>query len=509
MLPQLTLHWRWTLASLVLAWVMALGIVRIDLSRQRELFETDARIAHRLLSQRAVQHDAILATLALLQTADASAPERRLTALYPQVLQVLRRDGAARWPDPALQAAESQSRRERRAVLAQSELAQGRFTLLQAADPSSFALHLEVAAMVPWADWPMARDGPVRVVLDHAGQHVVLQAGAPGSDALFAGWLTFNFSKHLAADSQPFDLRLSRSLSWQALPWLLVLGAWVMLGAAMAVLFAWQHQRAARRRAEELLRLGQVGRLNALGELAAGMAHELNQPLTAILANTQAAQRLLDDDPPDLALARQAMARSVAQARRAADVVQRLRRLVQRTGEGTPSPPLVLADAVKHVLDLLSPECKRLGVQTQLHETTPGLLVQAEPVALEQIVHNLVQNALQALQTSTNGPRAMDLRIDVDLDVDTIGRVVLRVRDNGSGLSPEALQRAFEPFFTTRDEGLGLGLSLCETLAVGMGGSLAARNQPSGGAEFTLTLPRSGAEPTAPTAARPITRPLS
>jgi C4-dicarboxylate-specific signal transduction histidine kinase len=85
-------------------------------------------------------------------------------------------------------------------------------------------------------------------------------------------------------------------------------------------------QRAERSRAEELLRLGQVARLNTLGELAAGMAHELNQPLTAVLASTQAARRLLDDDPPELDTARQAMAQAVEQARRASDVVGRLRR---------------------------------------------------------------------------------------------------------------------------------------------------------------------------------------
>ena len=116
----------------------------------------------------------------------------------------------------------------------------------------------------------------------------------------------------------------------------------LVVAAVLTVLRHGLRQRAARSRAEELLRLGQVARLNTLGELAAGMAHELNQPLTAVLANTQAARRLLDDDPPELATARSAMAQAVEQARRAADVVGRLRRVVERpdaTGQTQGSEP--------------------------------------------------------------------------------------------------------------------------------------------------------------------------
>ena len=101
--------------------------------------------------------------------------------------------------------------------------------------------------------------------------------------------------KRLASDSQPFTLVVTRTLQVGELPWWRLLLWCVAAAAAVAGLAAWQRQRDSARRARELLRLGQVGRLNALGELAAGMAHELNQPLTAVLASTQAAQRLLDD----------------------------------------------------------------------------------------------------------------------------------------------------------------------------------------------------------------------
>lgn len=469
-------------AGIGLAALGAAFIAQRDLADRRAAFETDARIAHRLLSQRAVQHDAILATLALLQPGGGAeaAPEQRLPALYPQVQRVLRRDRGANWAEPALAAGEAASRQAGRAALAAPDLAQGRYTLVLAAEPASFALRLDLDALVPAAEWPLQRDGAVRVVLAQGGQQRVW---APGRLA-GAGW-RFDFSKHLASDSQPFELQLAQRVGWAALPWG-PMAAWAAAVAlALAAGSAWQRQRSERRRAQELLRLGQVGRLNALGELAAGMAHELNQPLTAVLANTQAAARLLADEPADLDTARGAMTQAVQQARRAAEVLGRLRRSVERPGVGAKAQPLRLEPALRQALDLLQPECRRLGVAPQLTCEPPGLAVLAEPVALEQIVHNLLTNALLALAEVPVAERRLELQAGV------LGAgVVLAVRDSGPGIAPEALPRLFEPFFSTRDGGLGLGLSLCETLAAGLGGSLTAHHAATRGAEFRLTLPR-------------------
>lgn len=475
----------WIAAGLVASLLGAVVLARLQLAQLRDAFETDARIAHRLLSQRVVQHDAVLATLALLQPgAEASAPEQRLSALYPQILGVQRRDRDATWVDARLAAAETLSRAVRRPVLAHVDLARGRYQLVLAAEPTSFALQMDLRATVPWSEWPMAPDtSPVRVTLEHDSQSFVVQPGRIGA----GGW-RFDFHKHLAADSQPFDVVAIRQVGWAELPWgwmaawtLAVAG--LLAGAGVLV-----RQREERRRAEELLRLGQVARLNTMGELAAGMAHELNQPLTALLANTQAAGRLLADDPPDLPTARDAMAQAVQQARRAADVVGRLRRAVQRPDTAAQAQSVVLQDAVRNALHLLAPELQRRQVASQVDAPDGPVAVLAEPVALEQIIHNLLMNALQALEQVSAPERQLLLTLTT-----SASHGVLTVADTGPGMAPEVLPRVFEPFFTTRTGGLGLGLSLCETLAGGMGGQLTAAHHTPRGAAFRLSLPLASA----------------
>ncbi|MDO9436250.1 ATP-binding protein [Hydrogenophaga sp.] len=479
------LRW-WIVGGLFLALAGAAWLARQSLDEQRAQFDTDARIVHRLLSQQVVQHDAILATLALLQPlphdAPGASPEQRLPALYPHILSVQRRDPGKTWADPQLARAEAASHVQRRAALGATDLPQGRYQLVLAAIPASYALNLDMRAMVPWAEWPMEpQNSPVRVVLEQAGERFVIQ---PGAQASRMGW-HWEARKPLASESQSFDVVNTLTVGVAQLPWLPMLVWGAAVAGLLTVLRHLQRQRAERRRAEELLRLGQVARLNTLGELAAGMAHELNQPLTAVLANTQAAQRLLDDDPPELATARGAMAKAVAQARRAAEVVGRLRRAVERPDTTGSLQPVNLNEAVKHALYLLEPEVQRRGVAPTL-DGADAVTVQADAVALDQIVHNLIFNALQALEHVPAGQRALTLSLRRH-----DGRGELQVADSGPGIAPDVLPRLFEPFFSTREGGLGLGLSLCETLANDMGGSLGAANRALGGAVFTLQLPLS------------------
>ena len=481
----LKVHGPRLLVWLALSVIGGVLLARYELAQWREAFETDARISHRLLSQRVVQHEAVLSTLALLQPTSppgsADPAEQRLPSVYPQILSVQRRDPASHWPSTTLEQAEQASRQSHAAALANLDFtsARGRYQLVLAAQPVSYALLIDVYGTVPWSDWPMpVQSSPVRVTLEHAGQVFVVQPGhITGS-----GW-RFEFRKHLASASQPFEVVAIRQVGWPELPWgAMVLWA-LMVAAALAVWSAWQRQRSARRRAEELLRVGQVARLNTLGELAAGMAHELNQPLTAILANTQAARRLLQDDPPELTTALQAMDQAAAQARRAAEVLGRLRRAVEQPSPAPTGQTVDLAQAVRNALDLLEPECKLRAVVPSVR-LAQSVQVLAERVALEQIVHNLLTNALQALDLVPASQRQLNIDIAVNQ-----GMGVLRVADTGPGIAPETLPHVFEPFFTTREGGLGLGLSLCETLATGMGGQLCAQANAPRGAVFVLTLP--------------------
>ena len=487
------MHRRWLhrfglhLSWLGLTMVGALVIVRVDIAQRREAFQTEARVAHRLLSQRAAQHDAVLATLVLLSPAidRRHRPEQHLSSVQPQVVSVQRRDPGQTWSDPEVQSAEARSAAAGRAELARVDVHGRQFTVVRSGEDASFALLIDARRMVPWDEWPIQQDGPVRVVLDHGGKSLVLQAGEAAADRPQGLTEGFVFGKRLATPSQPFELQLRRATGPAQWPWPWLL-LWTLLSAlAVAALHAWRQARRTRRRAEEWVRVGQVTRLNAMGELAAGVAHELNQPLTAVMANAQAARRMLDDEPPELDAARKAMAQATAQARRAADVVARLRRLVEAPHTAQPARAVQLDRLARRVLDLFEPQLHGLDADAAVEG--PALWVEADPVALEQVVHNLVANALHALETVPQRQRRLRLHLAVE---QAMG--VLTVRDSGPGVPPDALPRLFEPFFTTRSGGLGLGLSLCETLVGAMHGTLSVRNVEPQGAEFRLALPLAG-----------------
>lgn len=486
---MLTRNLRWTLVWLLATAGLGLLIVRFDIAARREAFQAEARTAHRLLSQRAAQHDAILATLVLLDPAFAGDhPSARLPALYPQVLQVWRRDANGQWPGPSLASAEALSRASARPALAAVDAAAGYYDLVLAGSPASFALRIELARWVPWADWPFEREGAVKAELADGVQRLTLQAGR---DA--AGWRAgvtpgFVFEQALDTPSQPFVLHVQRATGPADWPWARLVTLAAVLAALAASAAALQRQRQRRRRAEQLLRLARTSRLNALGELAAGVAHELNQPLTAVMASTQAARRMLDDDPLPQATLQEALTQARDQARRAAEVVARLRRLVERPGGAAAVQPVVLGDAVRSALALLQPELRRLALRPRIDDA--GATVAADPVALEQILHNLLNDALQAMDAVPAAQRRLRLRIDTEPGS---GRGVLRLSDGGPGLATEVLEHLFEPFLSTRPGGLGLGLSLCATLADAMGGALSAQNGPAGGAEFRLELPLAAA----------------
>ena len=486
MMLRLQRHAPWIAAWIVASALGGLLIGQLEISRLEEAFENDVRGAYRLLNHRAGQHDALLSTLALLRSGnDPSRPEQRLQSVYPQVVSVLHRSTEAVWPQAHLVAAESESRKLGRPVLTEPAMSKGRYQLVMGADPTSYAVQIDVRGMVPWSEWPMAADAsPVRLTLDHAGQSFVLQPGHT-NPANQSGW-NFGFTQQLTSASQPFDMVAQRHVGWGELPWS-QMASWsllvaILLLAARALL----RQRTDGQRAHELLRLGQVARLNTLGELAAGMANDLNQPVAEMLTNTRIANRVLNEDPPDMLTGQLAVKDALRHAQRVSDVINRLRFVVSQPNKAARIEDVDLPALARRALHVLEPELRRHGIGARIELGGPEFSVRGDPGALEQIMHNLLLNAMQSLdQVQIN-----DRRLTVHLAASgKHGHFI--VRDTGPGMPIDVLPHVFEPFFTTREGGLGLGLSLSESMAHAMGGTLTAFNQTPHGAEFRLSLPLS------------------
>ncbi|WP_437970128.1 ATP-binding protein [Sorangium sp. So ce260] len=236
----------------------------------------------------------------------------------------------------------------------------------------------------------------------------------------------------------------------------------------------------AQRAQEELACLDRV---SAMSELAASIAHELNQPLAAILSNAQAAQRLLARASPDVAEARAALDDIVADDRRAAKVIQRMRAMLRKGERGAAA--LDLNELVRAARRLLGGAALRAGATLQT-ALAPGLpRVRGDGAELQQVLCNLLVNALDAV--SCRPPEAR--RVVVQTRVDDAGRVELSVEDSGEGVPPEDLERIFEPFFTTKARGLGVGLAISRSIVEAHGGRLWAERGPGEGATFRCALP--------------------
>ena len=494
MITHFKRHIPWGAAWLALSLAGCVVIARMELIKQQTSFEAETQLVHRLLSQSVTQVEAVLSTLPTLPGLRAqnerTRAEQRLLSVFPHVLMVLRRDGNESWSDEPLRAGEAESRRLKRAVLADVNLAKGRYHLVLAQEASSFALLVDIKTMIPWQDWPMSRDtSPVRVSLALEPQVMVLQEGKSmqaGSNPA-RGW-TFESLETLSSSTQPFSLITKRHVGWGELR-LARMAAWclavaLMLLAARALL----RQRHDRHRAEALLRVGQVGRLNTLSELAHGMVQELGEPMDKAQAATQKAEQLLQSDSPGLGDIQATVGRAALEVTRAADVVNRLRHVLKQPDLGHALRSVSLLGAARNALDLITPELQRLGVKYSVVSSAADITVTAEPVALGQVIHNLLMNALQALQEVRPSERSLVLTLtSTEHQGHKSGQ--LSVQDSGPGIPNDVVTHLFEPFFTTRTGALGLGLSLSETLANSMGGSLTAYNRVPRGAEFCLTLP--------------------
>jgi two-component system, LuxR family, sensor kinase FixL len=253
-----------------------------------------------------------------------------------------------------------------------------------------------------------------------------------------------------------------------------------VLGLSMDIT---QHKVAELEAQQQRYELARLSRVTMLGELSGSIAHELNQPLTAILSNAQAAKRFLAQDNVDIKEVSEILTDIVDQDQRAGEVIRRLRMLLKE-GE-VQQLPLDVNDVLQQGLKLIRNDLVNKGV-TLVPRFAPSLpAVIGDRVQLQQVLVNLVMNACDAL--IDNAPA--DRRVVVSTELSNGKGVLCSVSDLGSGIPAEKLEQVFNPFFTTKSHGLGLGLSVCRSIIKAHGGQLSASNNPVRGATFQFTVP--------------------
>ena len=238
-----------------------------------------------------------------------------------------------------------------------------------------------------------------------------------------------------------------------------------------------------RRYREAQAELAHVNRVTTMGQLTASIAHEVSQPIHAVAINAQAASLWLAAQPPDLEEVRKILARIVEKSNRAGDVIDRIRALVKKAPQR--KDRLEINGAIREVIELTRGEAEKNGVsvRTQLADDLP--LVQGDRVQLQQVIVNLIVNAVQAMSGVGDGARELLISTGT---AESEG-VLVTVRDSGPGLPPSSLERLFDAFYTTKADGMGMGLSICRSIIEAHGGRLWASENLPRGAVFQFTAP--------------------
>lgn len=510
--------WR-SWAVLLLVWIGAAGCFAaftLNAARDRAVEElnTAGTTLHRVVSQRVAQHDAHLTSLAaVVQSADPPPGEAirqvamAIMRFYPRILSVrivapgaagagaviaAAPDHDAMAPLPSFVAAVfMQGPGEARAYA--DAASPGRYFLGKRTGtpgrPLAMIVEIDPALLVDVEERPGA--AAMRLSLGLAT--LVERPGATQSGPAVA---SLSFGRAIDSQTQPLRLSLERRLGLAdaAAPGPLAVFAVLSLIGLLALRYTLMQRREAQRsrdaakRAEErglLLeretRLAHASRVNALGELASGIAHELTQPLTALLSQSQAALRLAAPGG-DKARLDEALGANVREAKRAGEILQRMRDYI--SNRATARVPSDINAVVRDAAALARADLAQRGIRLDLDLDAGQAQAVVDPIELEQVLHNLIRNAADSLEGSGQAHKAIAIRTATGG-----GEVLMHVADNGPGIAPEVLPRLFEPFFTTKAQGLGLGLSLCATLVERAGGSIRADAAAREGAAFIITLP--------------------
>ncbi|MBN9020413.1 MAG: PAS domain S-box protein [Rhizobiales bacterium] len=228
--------------------------------------------------------------------------------------------------------------------------------------------------------------------------------------------------------------------------------------------------------------LAHAARVATLGELTASIAHEVNQPLMAVVTNGEAAMRWMRREPPDLVEVEASITRLVAEGRRASEIVKRVRAFLRKAPEQRDE--LDVADLVAEAVQLVERELARAGVTPGI-TVAPGLpAVIGDRIQLQQVLVNLMVNAAQAMADHPG-----ERRLSIEAARASADMITITVADTGPGIAADHLERLFDPFFTTKEQGMGMGLAICRTTAEAHGGALSVESRPGEGATFRLSLP--------------------
>src|SRR6516162_6819117 len=245
-------------------------------------------------------------------------------------------------------------------------------------------------------------------------------------------------------------------------------------------------RRSQERRVQDLQsELVHVSRLTAMGEMASSLAHELNQPLSAITSYLRGAATLLKADEVDKGRVREALDRSADQALRAGDIIKRLREFVAKgeTQQSVENPGVLLEEAA--ALALVGAREQGVRVSLRCDRDLPDIVV--DKIQIQQVALNLIRNAIEAMETTS--------RRDLTVSVARQGELArFSVADTGSGISPEIAKHLFQPFVTSKANGMGVGLSICRTIIEAHGGRISAHPNAGGGTVFEFTIPLADAE---------------
>ena len=506
-------------AHLVALWLVACAMMVVGgmYWRWSTLVADQERIgasAYRIVSQRADQHDAHMTGLSALALA-AEPPSidalrqvaksimqfyPRITAIdllhldpkRPAVVMTTRDESAASNVDIIRQTA-----KHGRSVpeMVQTGHDMGRYLLIKRVPNNSdarYALALEIDAARLTDDEAVTASRSHRQLLMPDGTEL-RNAGNATFAPVWLPNLPLAFVKPLGSASQPLVLDIRRGVPlFDLVPWGLIGLFAVASGVALATYRSYHLARLAARDAlarvafrEQEVRLAHASRVNAMGELALGIAHELAQPLAAMLSQSQAGLRMAGNVEMDRAAVTEVLEANARHAKRAGEILGRLRNWVSK-GPGVVEH-VDLNRVVRDVVALTAADLATRGVTTAMVLCDPAPTVLADHVELEQIAYNLMTNAADASRPSFGRLVPIHVRTSVES-----GQVRLDVRDEGAGVPPASMTRLFEPFFTSKPNGMGLGLALCQRLAVKFGGEIRVVNHTDGGAMFSLVLPAYG-----------------